>query len=90
MKIDFSQKIKGPDGNDAGIHLGQVAVNALNTSEKEPLSLDQSMRRGTLALLVAKGGEHEVLPEDVGMIRTLLPLVWSPIVVAQAAKMLEG
>jgi len=90
MKIDFSQKIMGPDGNDAGIHLGQVAVNALNAPGTDPLPLDQSLRRGTLALKVAKGGEHDVLPEDAGLIRELLPKAWAPIVVAQAAKMLEG
>lgn len=90
MKVDFSQKIMGPDGNDAGIHLGQVAVNALNAPEKEPLPFDQSVRRGNLALKVAKGGEHDILPEDAGMIRDLLPRAWAPIVVAQAAKMLEG
>jgi len=90
MKIDFSQKIMGADGNDAGINLGQVAVNALNAPSDTPLSLDQSIRRGNLALKVAKGGTHEILPEDAGMLRELLPRAWAPIVVAQAAEMLKG
>lgn len=90
MKIDFSQKITGPDGKDTGIHLGQVALNALNAPGERPLTLDQSLRRGNLALLVMKGGECDIVPEDAGLIRELLPAAWTPIVVAQAAKMLEG
>lgn len=90
MKINFSQKIMGPDGSDSGFTLGQVAVNALNAPEREPLALDQSMRRGILALKVIKGGVHDILPEDAGLIREQLPKAWAPIVVAQAAEMLKG
>jgi len=90
MKIDFSQKITGPDGKELEFHLGAVALNALNAPGKEPLSLDQAMKRGNLALTVADGGEHEITPEDAALIRSLLPTVWAPVVVARAAKMLEG
>lgn len=90
MKIDFSQKITGPDGMELDFHLGQVALNALNAPEKEPLSLDQAIRRGNLAIAVSDGGEHEVTPEDASLIRSLLPKVWAPVVVARAAKMLDG
>lgn len=90
MKIDFSQKITGPDGEELEFHLGAVALAALNAPEKEPLSLDDAVRRGNLALMVANGGEHEVLPEDAGLIRRLLPKVWAPVVVARAAMMLKG
>jgi hypothetical protein len=90
MKIDFSQKIAGPDGKELDIHLGQVALNALNAPEREPLSLDQAIKRGSLALTVADGGEHEITPEDASLIRSLLPKTWAPVVVARAAKMLEG
>ncbi len=89
MKIDFSQKITGPDGGELGPHLGQIALGALN-STKEPLSLEQSMKRGNLAIKVAEGGEHEVTPEDVALIRSLLATVWNPVVVARAAAMLDG
>lgn len=89
MKIDFSQKIIGPDGAELDIHLGQVALQALN-STKEALSLDQAVRRGTLALLVANGGEHDVSPEDVTLIRSLLAAVWTPVIVTRAATMLDG
>lgn len=89
MKIDFSQKIKGPDGKETDVDLAQVALAALNNT-KEALSLDQSMKRGNLALKVAGGGEHEVTPEDVTLIRSLLSAVWSPITVARAAAMLDG
>lgn len=90
MKIDFSQKITGPDGTELEFHLGAVALAALNSPEKEPLSLDEAVRRGTLALLVANGGEHEVTPEDAVLIRSLLPRVWAPVIVARAAMMLKG
>jgi len=90
MKIDFSQKITAPDGTELEFHLGSVALAALNAPEKEPLPLDQAIRRGTLALMVANGGEHEVAPEDAVLIRSLLPKVWAPVVVARAAKMLDN
>ena len=90
MKIDFSQKIVGPDGKELDMHLGQVALAALNAPEKEPMSLDAAIRRGNLALKVAEGGAHEISPEDATLIRSLLPKVWAPVVVARAAKMLEG
>jgi hypothetical protein len=90
MKIDFSQKITGPDGNELDFHLGQVALNALNAPGKEPLPFDQAILRGNLALKVADGGEHETTPEEAALIRSLLPNVWAPVVVARAAKMLEG
>jgi len=90
MKINFSQKIIGPDGKELDLHLGQVALNALNAPEKEPLSLDAAIKRGNLGLMVADGGEHDVTPEEASLIRSLLPKIWSPVVVARAAKMLEG
>lgn len=90
MKIDFSQKIAGPDGKKLDFHLGQVALAALNSPEKDPLGLDVAVKRGNLAIMVADGGEHEITPEDAALIRQLLPKVWSPVVVARAAKILEG
>lgn len=90
MKINFSQKITGPDGTELEFHLGAVALSALNAAGKEPLSLDQAMKRGNLALMVADGGEHEITPEDATLIRSLLPAVWAPVVVARAARMLDG
>ncbi len=67
-----------------------MALAALNSPEKEPLPLDQAIKRGTLALMVANGGEHEVTPEDAVLIRSLLPKVWAPVIVARAAMMLGG
>ena len=92
MKIDFSQSIIGPDGEDLGFHLGKVALSALNAPPAKDvvLALDMATRRGNLALLVAGGGEHDISPEDSALIRSLLPNAWSPVVVARAAKLLEG
>lgn len=90
MKIDFSQKIVGPDNKELDMTLGQCALAALNSTGDEPLTYDQAVKRGNLALLVAEGGEHEIPPEDASLIRSLLPSAWTPIVVARAARMLEG
>jgi hypothetical protein len=65
-------------------------LSALNAPQKEPLSLGQAIKRGNLVLAVADGGEHEITPEDTSLIRSLLPKTWAPVVVARAAKMLEG
>ncbi|MEX0408152.1 hypothetical protein ABGN05_21050 [Aquibium sp. LZ166] len=90
MKINFSQTVMAPNGEELDVNLGQISVMALNAPEKEPLGLDESIRRGSLALKVKDGGEIEIKPEDAAMIRKNLPKAWAPFIVAQAAQMLDG
>ncbi|MCV0395482.1 MAG: hypothetical protein K5872_22300 [Rhizobiaceae bacterium] len=90
MKIDFSQPIVLPLGEESGLTLGKVALAALNAPSREPLSIVEAMKRGNLAIRVAEGGDHEITPEEATLIRGQLPHAWAPVVVAIAAKMLEG
>ena len=93
MKIDFSQKFTIPGGKELDLHLGQITLQALNSLPQQqagPLPLNEAVKRGNLAIQVAEGGEHDITPEDAAMIRKNLPNVRSPVVVALAAKALEG
>lgn len=91
MKVDFSQQIVCPGIKTPDLTLGQVALQALNSVDPQaPLQLSEAMLRGALAIKVAEGGEHDLSVEDAAKIRSLLPRVWTPIVVAVAAKMLDG
>lgn len=91
MKIDFSQKILGPTGEDLNLTLGEVALKSLNSTPKNgSLSLSDALKRGNLALSVCNGGEHELDVEDVSLIRSLLVEVYTPIIVSRAAQMLDA
>lgn len=92
MKIDLNQTFKHVDDADK-LTLGLVSFQALNAqspNQREPLDLDTSMKRGALAIKVVAGGTMELSVDELFMIRHQLPLAWSPIIVAQAAAMLEG
>lgn len=92
MNIDFDQKFSNI--GDAPLTLGTVSVQALNSlhpDQQGRLALEDHVRRGNLALLLAAGGKHDVSVDDLSLIRQQLPISgFTPIVVAQAARMLEG
>lgn len=91
MKINLDQTFKHVPEADK-LTLGLVAFQALNAqlpNQREPLPLDESMKRGGLALKVIDGGEVDMSVDDLAMIRRQLPLAWAPIIVAQAAEMLD-
>lgn len=99
MKIDFSQTFVEPNGATVKLNegrkdefiltLGRAVLEALNTPSGETLTLDMACKRGNLAMLVGLGGSHDITPEEASLMRAQLPFRWSPIIVAQAAAMLD-
>jgi hypothetical protein len=92
MKIDFDQKFINVGENSPT--LGFVSVHSLNSlhpDQQGRLPLEDHVRRGNLALTISNGGKIDMSVDDLALIRQQLPLSgFTPIVVAQAAKMLEG
>lgn len=88
MKVDFSSKFQGVSDD---MTLGAVAFQALNAQLPggQPFTLDQAVARGLLALKVRMASELDISPEEAALIRSGLPLVVAPFVVAQAAEMLR-
>lgn len=93
MKINFDQTFKGVAGPGAeNLNLASVSFQALNATPPDArasLSLDEAWKRGKLAMKIMDGGEHDLSVDDLALIRRQLPLVWTPIIVAQAADMLD-
>lgn len=102
MRVDFSQFIKDfddepvkvPDGPGRvrDLTLGMCVRQALNhqAPNTPPLSFEESCRRGLLAIAISKGDEHDVSVEDAAMIRSVLPLLFGPVIVARCADMLDS
>jgi hypothetical protein len=78
MRIDFSQPVTVRDvpvqfEKDKSATLGDACRIALNVPPKnKQLGLEETLKRGRLALRISEGGEIEVTPENVAMIRQSL------------------
>lgn len=70
------------------ITLGMVASRALNAGEAN-MDLGESVRRGQLAINVAHSSGAELTVEEIALIKKRIAAVWSPIVTARAAAILD-
>lgn len=68
--------------------LGFVASRALNAGEPN-MDLGESIRRGQLAINVAHSSGAELTVEEIALIKKRIAAVWSPIVTARAAAILD-
>lgn len=83
MKIDFSQQIMVGDEpvtiDGKPTTFGQVCRMALNApvppshNHDRPIDVETMVKKGKLAIEVAKAATMEISPEDVSMIRACLP-----------------
>lgn len=98
MKLNFStpilgldgQPIKNAKGEDATI--GSVAIEALMAvfpDEQNLLGADK-LHRWRLAKLASKGGEQEVIQEDMTLLKTLVGKAYGPAVVGPVYEIIEG
>ena len=96
MKIDFSTPImmrSAPvsfvEGTAAKLgDAGNLALNAVPDGVK--LSLEEMVMRGKLAMRVGAGGEQDVTPEEIALIRQMLPAAFKlPELVAVIYTMLD-
>ncbi len=97
MKVDFSTVLKDLAGNDAEdnegkVTLSKVAAVSLLTSypDEQNLPATEKLKRGRLAEITYKGGEQDMSPEDLAVIRALIAKGWGPLVVLQAFRLTGG
>ena len=91
--VDFTgqaMKEPGSDGSktDRDLRLGVVAALALNLQSEGDTPVSAA-RRGDLARRVWSGGEVDLDPEDVSLIRGCLHRIWTPLIVSQARDLLD-
>lgn len=89
IKDNIAMQING--GLDLDLTLGRAASHALCASypDENNLGGDEKFRRGLLACKVYPGGQHELSPEDVTLLKKLVAKAYSPIVVIKAWPLLD-
>lgn len=93
MKIDFSKPITDLDGKPVeDLTLRVVALNALMAMlpDEQNLPGDQKVARFALAMRVNAGGEVDVSPEDIALMKTLIGKTYGALAVGRAYEILNG
>ena len=98
MIKNFDAVIKGVDGTPVkdekgeSVFLRNLAVNALyGTFEDERgISGEEKMKRGLLADKIFPGGDVDVTPEEIVMIKKLIGKGFSTLVVTRAYQLLDA
>ena len=100
MQVDFSKEFKQFDGtvipesqaNPVPFTLKTASVNGLMfKGEQEKLSGEEQMKRFDLSTLIYASTEPvDLASEQVVLIKEQIAKIYTPIIVGQAWKMLEG
>lgn len=98
MKIDFSKEFKNLNNEtlksgETNVTLKSICTEALlNSSVEEKITGEEKAKRYNLALEIFASKQKivEISIEDVAVIKKLVGDFYSPLVVGQAYKFLEG
>ena len=99
MKIDFGQELRTingdpvPEGdaNSKPATLRFVSVNALLNPASEQIAGEEKVKRFDLAMQIHKSnGSIELTVENVSLVKKLVGEQYTPLIVGQAWRMLEG
>jgi hypothetical protein len=97
MKVPFATVLKDLDGVDlqngeSTVTLGTVAVQALLSPfpNEQDISGEEKMKRYELALRVRQTPEEDFPVDEIAKIKTLIGKIYTPVVVGQAWKLLDG
>ena len=97
MKIDFNVKFKTFDGQDIIMRdkpatLKDISVESLMSllEEEKNLSGEEKLKRYELALKIKDGGIIDISVEDIALVKKLIGKMFTPLIVGQAWKNLEG
>lgn len=97
MKINFDSQLVHLDGvalktNDVPLTLKGASIEALMTlvESDRKASGEVKFKRYELAVKVKGGGEVEVTPEEIVMLKERIGEVYGPAVVGPAYKLLNG
>ncbi len=79
------------NGKEVPFALAHAAANALLTENPEKkLSGMDKVRNYDLAVRVYKGGNVDLTPEEIVLIKSVISDCYAPLITGQAYKMLEG
>jgi hypothetical protein len=98
MKINFNQEIKTIEGETIPkqgsekefLKLIDVAINALLTFDEKSTGEEKFKRYNIAKEIHSNLNEIDLRLEDIAMIKSLIGKIYSPLVVGQTWKMLEG
>ena len=96
MKVNFGYKFKSLKGDELPVsdgnpeHLGEAAANALTTPNPAEKDFSAKAKKYHLAMKVIGGGEVDVTPEEVLMIKAAMGDFYIPLVCGQAEPVLNG
>jgi hypothetical protein len=96
MKVNFSYKFKSLKGDELPVtdgnpeHLGEAAANALLANDPADRDFKAKAVKYHLAMKLYGGGEIEVKPEEVVMIKAAMGSYYLPLVCGQAEAILDG
>lgn len=85
------QPLKGPDGKSDAT-LKNISVVALMTmfDQDKAMQGDEKLRLYEMATKINAGGEIELAPEDVVLLKKRIGFAYGPAVVGPAYKLLNG
>jgi hypothetical protein len=101
MKVEFNKDFRTIEGEiipestekqDRPFTLKAAAINALLNSNQETISGEESLKRYDLAVAINSANDEglDLTAELVTLIKSQIAKTYSPLIVGQAWKMLEG
>lgn len=98
MKIDFNIELKNMDGEvlrdgDKVLTLGAASINALMSTypDEKNVSGEDKLKRYDLSLRIKNSDiSSDYKSEEITLIKKLIGKAFTPLVVGQAYKILEG
>jgi len=81
--LDGEQAIDRVRGVDRPATVKHFIVNALALVNGEQVSGEEKMRRYKLAMRLNEGGEQDLTPEDLSLIKSVIGVMYAPLIVGQ-------
>lgn len=81
--LDGERVIDRVKGEDRPATIKHFVVNALALVNGEQVSGDEKMQRYKLAMRLREGGEQAFTPEELSLIKSVVAVMYSPLIVGQ-------
>jgi hypothetical protein len=81
--LEGEQVIDRVRGEDRPATIRNFVVNALALVNGEQASGEEKMRRYKLAMRLNEGGTQEFTPEELSLIKSVIGVMYSPLIVGQ-------
>jgi hypothetical protein len=81
--LDGEQVVDRIRGEDRPATIKNFVVNALALVNGEQVTGEEKMRRYKLAMRINEGGKQEFTPEELALIKSVIGVMYSPLIVGQ-------